>query len=137
MILTYSQDEFLKRLPSFRHLTHLTLSLDFEKAADDSLDEDHDFAWYRRCFFRRFSATEKIAKVCPLLQRCGWIQLQIDSEGNDQRHDFVILEDAGRRVVKPVMQWWMAKHYKHRHGGPLPDDMVKENVYWEQLEWND
>jgi hypothetical protein len=66
--------------------------------------------------------------VCLRLQRCGWLQLGIDSQGNDQNHDFVILEDAGIRVVKPVMQWWMAKTYKHMHGGPLPDDMVKENA---------
>ncbi|KIM90817.1 hypothetical protein PILCRDRAFT_1065 [Piloderma croceum F 1598] len=128
-------DEFLEPLSSFRDLTHLTLSLDFEIAADDSLDEDHDFAWYRRCFFRRFRAAEEIAKVCPKLQRCNWIQLNIDSKCNDQEHEFVIREEAGHRVVKPVMQWWMANHYKKRHGGPLPDDMVKENAYWEQYTW--
>jgi hypothetical protein len=49
----------------------------------------------------------------------------------------LILEEAGNRIVKPVMQWWMAKHYEYRHGGPLPDDMVKENAYWEQLIWNE
>jgi hypothetical protein len=115
----------------------LTLSLDFEIAVDDSLDEDHDFAWYRRCFFRRFRAAEDIAKVCPGLQRCSWVQLGIDSEGNDQDHEFVILEEDGSRIMKPVVQWWMAKHYEYRHGGPLPDDMVKENAYWEQLIWNE
>jgi hypothetical protein len=105
--------------------------LDFEIAADDSLNEDHDLAWYRRCFFRRFRAAEEIAKACPGLQRCNWIQLKIDSEGNDQEHAFVIQEEVGSRVVKPIMQWWMAKPYKNRLRGPLPDDMVKENAWWE------
>jgi hypothetical protein len=115
----------------------LTLSLDFEIAADDSLDKDHDFAWYRRCFFRRFRAAEEIVKACPKLRRCDWIQLKIDSEGNDQEHEFAIREEAGRRIVKPVMQWWMSKRYQNRHGGPLPDDMVKENAYWAHLGWDE
>ena len=107
----------------------MKLSLDFEIAVYDSLDEDHNIAWYRRCFFRRFDAAKALAKVCPGLQRCEWRQLGIDSEGNDLDHNFVILEEAGNRVVKPVMQCWMAKHYEDSRGGPLPDDMVKENAY--------
>jgi len=124
-------NEFLELLSSFHNLTYLTLSLDFEIAADDSLDEDHDLAWYRRCFFRRFRAAGEIAKVCTGLLRCSWVQLRIDSEGNDQEHAFVIQEEVGSRVVKPIMQWWMVKHFKNRHRGPLPDDMVKENAWWE------
>ena len=119
----------------FHNLVYLKLSLDFEIGADDLLYEDHDIAWYRRCFFRRFRATEDIAKVCLGLRRCNWVQLGIDSEGNDQEYGFVILEEAENRVVKPVMQWWMAKHYEDRHGGPLPEDMVRENAYWEKLTW--
>jgi hypothetical protein len=80
---------------------------------------------------------QKKLRKCPKLQRCNWIQLSIDSEGNDQEHEFVIREEARRRVVTPVMQWWMTKHYKNRHGGPLPDDMVKENAYWERYTWDE
>lgn len=140
MTVDFVQDDgFLRRLSSFHDLTNLKLSLDFEEAADDSLDKDYDFAWYRRCFFRRFSASEEVIKVCPRLQRCEWLQLGIYSEGNDQEHDFAILnpEEGGNRVVKPVMQWWMTKHHQDRHGGPLPDDMVKENAYWEKWSRND
>ena len=74
--------------------------------------------------------------MCPVLQRCEWLQLGIDSEGNDLDHNFVILEEEGNRVVKAVMQSWMAEHYRDRHGGPLPNDMVKENAYWEKLTWH-
>jgi hypothetical protein len=42
--------------------------------------------------------------VCPVLQRCEWLQLGIDSEGNDLDHNFVILEEEGNRVVKAVME---------------------------------
>jgi len=65
-----------------------------------------------------------------MLERCAWVQLGKDSSGNDQEHDFVIREEAGNRVVKPVMQWWMTDQWKSRHGGPLPDNMVKENIWW-------
>jgi hypothetical protein len=102
--------------------------------ANDRLYEDHDMAWYLRCFYRRFHATQEIAKRCSQLQRCEWIQHTIDSEGNDADHNFVVVEDARQsekvRVVKPVRQWWMVKRYEHRHGGDLPKDMVKENTYW-------
>jgi len=119
-------------LSLFPHLTHLTLGLDFERAANDSLREDHDFAWYRRCLFRRYHTSEKIAKVCSKLERCTWVHLGVDSEGNNDQYDFVIREEGGNRVVKPVMLWWMTDRWKSRHGGLLPDNMVKENMWWER-----
>jgi hypothetical protein len=122
-------------LALFPDLTHLELSRDLEIGANDQLDEDHDMAWYRRCFYRRFHASEQIFASCPRLQRCRWKQQPIDSEGNENYHNFVVVEDVRGseklRVVKPVMQWWMADHYKDEHGGDLPEDMVKENAYWE------
>jgi hypothetical protein len=74
---------------------------------------------------------EEIAKVCPSLQRCEWLQVGIDDSGNDQTFPFVVLEEAGRRVVKPVTLWWMDKtHNRHDLGGPLPENMVMENKWW-------
>jgi hypothetical protein len=128
------QDDFLKPLSSLTHLEHLNLGLDLEISAGDSLREDHDFAWYRRCFLWRYSESEKIATVCSSLEHCEWTHLRKDSEGNDQQHDFVIREEAGNRVVRPMMQWWMADQYKNSFGaplGPLPDLLVPENPWWE------
>ena len=135
-IVLYSlffQDEFLELLLSFSDLTHLKIAIDLEISANDTLDEDHDLAWYRRCFLRRFAVSKDIMNVCPRLLRCEWLQLGKDSEGNNQLHSFVIREEDGRRIVKPVMQWWMVNEYEEEHGGPLPDDMVKENAYWERF----
>ena len=108
-----SQTDLLKLLPLFHDLTHLTLSLDFKIAANDTFCTDHNQPWYRHCFLCRFDTSEDIAKVCPGLQHCGWLQLRVNSEGNDNQHDFVILEAEGNRVIKPVMQWWMAKDLEH------------------------
>lgn len=105
------------------------MSLDFEISVNDSLDANCDKAWYRRCFLRRYIASEKIAAVCPALKRCEWTQLRIDSEENDEQHAFVVREEAGGRIVRPVVQWWMANDFRDEHGGPLPDVMMKEN--WE------
>jgi hypothetical protein len=111
------------------------LALDFERAVGDSLRDDHNFAWYRRCFYRRLHATEQIVKSCLALTRCEWLQYCIDSEGNDDWHQFVVVEERegaqSIRVVKPIMQWWMVEHFKGLHMGDLPSDMVKENAYWE------
>jgi len=87
-------------------------------------------AWYRRCFFRRYTVVEEIAKVCPGLQRCEWLQVGIDDSGNDQTFSFVVLEEAGKRVVRPVILWWMDKAYNHDLGGPLPENMVMEDKWW-------
>jgi len=40
------------------------------------------------------------------------------------------LEEAGKRVVRPVMQWWMDTEFGHDCGGPLPENMVVENPWW-------
>jgi hypothetical protein len=120
-------------LAMFPHLTHLELGWDLEIGANDRLDEEHDIAWYRRCFYRRFHATERIFTNCPRLQRCRWKQQPIDITGNEIYYNFVAVEDVRGleklRVVKPVMQWWMADHYKDEHGGDLPEDMVEEKAY--------
>ena len=88
---------------------------------------------------RRYSASEKIAKVCPMLKRSEWTHLGIDSEGNNQQHKFVIQEEDEvggkntKRVVRLVMDWWMEDQYKDEHGGPLPDNMVEEeNPWWKR-----
>ena len=113
-------------------LKHLNLGLDLETSAGDPLRNDHNFAWYRRCFLRRYGVSEKIVAMCPLLEQCEWTHLMIDSEGNDQQHDFAIREEAGNRVVRPMMQWWMADQYKSEHGGTLPDLLMPENPWWER-----
>jgi hypothetical protein len=127
------QDECLDMLSSFPHLTHLKLSLDLELAAQDSLRKNLDFPWYRRCFLRRYSASEKIAAVCPVLRRCEWIQLGIDHSGNDGAPSpSIIVEEAGKRVVRPVMVWWMDEVFGHDFGGPLPENLVIENQWWRE-----
>ena len=76
---------------------------------------------------RRFSTSKDIAKVCPQLQCCEWLQLGTDDSGNGTLSDFVVLEEAGERVVRPVVAWWMVKELGcdiERLGGPLPDNMV-------------
>jgi hypothetical protein len=99
-------------------------------AENDRLKYDHDMAWYRRCFLRRFEATKLIAEVCIQLKRCMWTQLSIDNEGNDQRFRFTLVEVEDRerssRMVKPIKEWWMAKEFEFEHGGDLPEDMVEE-----------
>lgn len=66
------------------------------------------------------------------------MQQPIDSEGNEMYHDFVVVGGTGEaekaRVLKPVMQWWMTRMYRDRHDGDLPEDMAKENAYWERFE---
>jgi hypothetical protein len=84
-------------------------------------------AWYRRCYLRRFSASKDIAKVCPRLQRIEWLQHGTDDSGNGTFSNFVVLEEAGERVVRPVVAWWMVKELGcdfEKLGGPLPDNMV-------------
>ena len=82
----------------------------------------HDMAWYNRSLHRRLLASELLTKQCLALEQIEWMQLGIDSEGNDMRHTFVVEEssDSGR-VVKTIMDWWMRDEYKKRHDGPLPD----------------
>jgi hypothetical protein len=40
--------------------------------------------------------------------------------------NFVVLEEAGERVVRPVIAWWMVDEYGYDFGGPLPENMVVE-----------
>jgi hypothetical protein len=117
----------------FPNLRFLNLGIDLELEVKDWLMYDHDIAWYRRCFLRRFEVTKLIAEVCPLLQRCKWKQQSIDSEGNDQVFEFVVAEknaDLVRsRVVKPIKMWWMNREYHEQElGGELPDDMIEEDL---------
>ena len=127
-VLSRFQDKCLASLSLYHDLIYLTLNLDFELAEDDMLKDDHDMAWYRRCFLRRFEATKLIAKVCPQLKRCRWMQQGIDSEGNHQFFEFVLEEDAVERcqIVRPIKEWWMADRFKSRHQGDLPGNMVEE-----------
>jgi len=115
-------------------LTHLTLGLDFEQQANDSLVLDHDFAWYRRCLFRRLHATQVIAEVCLKLEHCDWQQIGKDSEGNDMTHAFDIVVEEGElgnvRVVKTIRQWWMCEQYEARYDGPLPEGIVDDPNAW-------
>ncbi|KIM87420.1 hypothetical protein PILCRDRAFT_814941 [Piloderma croceum F 1598] len=124
-------NECLQALSLFPNLRLLKLGIDLELEAKDWLMDDRDIAWYRRCFLRRFEVTKLIAEVCPLLQRCKWKQLSIDSEGNDQEFEFVVAEEnvsSGRsRVVKPIKLWWMSSRYHDALGGELPDDMIEED----------
>ena len=113
----------------FPYLTHLKLCLDLELAAQDSLRRNFDLPWYRRCFLRRYAVVEKIVKVCPGLQRCEWLQLGIDDSGNDQTFPFVVSEEAGKRVVTPVMRWWMDNNYGWDYEGALPENMIMEDPW--------
>jgi F-box domain len=126
-VLISFQDECLVPLSLYHDLKYLTLGLDFELAEDDMLKDDHDLAWYRRCFLRRFEATKLIAKACPQLKRCRWMQQGIDSEGDEHYFQFVLEENAwdGCRVVRPIKEWWMAEEYKSEHQGDLPGGMVE------------
>ena len=121
------KEECLDVLSTFTHLAHLKLSLDLEVAAHDSLDENYDLRWYRRCLLRRHSVCKQIAAVCPALQRCEWLQRMVHDAGHTQMHSFVASGETGRRVVRPVVMWWMEKEYGDEHGGPLPLDMVIED----------
>lgn len=123
----------MESLSLHRHLTHLKLGIDFETEAGDTLDEDHDLKWYKRCFYRRLEATEKIANVCVLLEACDWTHQCIDSEGNDGHFAFIVVkrEDDGSqsrmvRDVIPMRQWWMSRPWEKQYGGGLPDNLMDE-----------
>jgi hypothetical protein len=104
--------------------------LDLEQVAQDSMRRNFNFKWYRRCLLRRYTVSEKIAAVCPELQRCEWLRLGADDSGNYQTYPFVVLEETGEKVVRPVMRWWMAKNFGYDCGGPLPEKLVAENAWW-------
>jgi hypothetical protein len=125
------QDECLRSLSLYRNLANLTLSIDFEVAENDEWMHNHDMAWYRRCFFRRFKATKLAAEVCLRLKRCTWIQLSSDSAGHNQISRFIIVDVENRErsscIVRPVREGWMVKELESGHGGDLPEDMVEES----------
>jgi hypothetical protein len=119
-------------LALFPNLTHLSLSRDFETIANDQMFSDWDFEWCRRCFYRRFHATERILARCPRLTRCSWRQQPINNTEGHDYHYFLIMEDARGadivRVVKPVIQWWMSDHIVD--GGDLPEGIAEKKEYW-------
>ncbi|RDB23729.1 hypothetical protein Hypma_009462 [Hypsizygus marmoreus] len=117
------KESFVASLAHLPNLATLTLGLDFEKDAKDTLCYDHDFEWYIRCLLRRLRATELLAAACPALETVVWQQTRIDSEGNDMYHAFRVKDDSGGRAVKIVKDWWMQDRYKDRWGGPLPDNI--------------
>jgi len=120
-------NECLQPLSLYRDLTNLTLSLNLELAENDRLKNDHDLAWWRRCFLRRFEATKLVAGVCLQLKRCTWVQQYTDSMGNDEIFRFMVEEGENpekSRVVKSIKEWWMEKEYELKHEGELPGDMV-------------
>ncbi|THU88983.1 hypothetical protein K435DRAFT_969287 [Dendrothele bispora CBS 962.96] len=133
----------LKPLSKLKSLHCLKLALDFERDSndeldsDDELDEDPDPKWYNRCLRRRYTATQAIANVCPLT-RCYW---KHRFNGNNQWYRFLVEnesgagkpddsdsswshEQAGNRVVKTRMSWWMEPHRKCDLGGDLPCEVV-------------
>ena len=94
------------------------------------MEFSHDMAWYNRSLHRRLQVSELLPKQCLALERIDWVQLGIDSEGNDMRHAFMVEETSNSgRGVKTVMDWWMGDHYKERHGGPLPDLIKRESYF--------
>ncbi len=94
------------------------------------MQESHDMAWYNRSLHRRLLVSELLAKQCLALERIDWVQLGIDSEGNDMRHAFMVETSDSGRAVKTVMDWWMKDEYKEEHGGPLPD-LIKRQSYFD------
>ena len=126
----FFQKSFITYLAQLPCLTHLTLCLDLENEADDLMEFSHDMAWYNRSLHRRLQVSELLPKQCLALERIDWVQLGIDSEGNDMRHAFMVEETSNSgRGVKTVMDWWMGDHYKERHGGPLPDLIKRESYF--------
>ena len=127
----YVQNECLRLLSLYRNLANLTLGIDFEITEHDQWTGDHDMAWFRRCFFRRFKATKLVAEACLQLKRCAWIQLSVDYDGHNQISRFIVVEVENRerssRIVKPVKEKWMAKEIESGRGGDLPEDMVEES----------
>jgi hypothetical protein len=113
----------------FRNLTNLELGLDIEVDADDDDTEYVPRDWYYQNFIKRLEVTEKISKRCPSIQRCEWNQYYLGDDGGFGYHTFVVVEENMAservRVVKPVVQWWMAD-YVGKEGLQLPNDMVKE-----------
>ena len=100
------------------------------------MEFSHDMAWYNRSLQRRLLASELLQQHCLALERIDWMQLGIDSEGNDMAHRFVVEETPGfGRAVKTVKDWWMADSYKKEHGGPLPDVLVERSDSYFDYNW--
>jgi len=55
----------------------------------------------------------------------------VDDSGNASYCTFVVLEEAGERIVRPVIVWWMVDESGYDLGGPLPENMVvKRSDFW-------
>jgi hypothetical protein len=96
------------------------------------MEYSHDMAWYNRSLHRRLHVSELLAKQCHALQRIDWVQLGIDSEGNDMEHQFMVEETpTSGRMVKTIADWWMRPEYEYEFEGPLPDVVVEKDSYFE------
>jgi hypothetical protein len=127
MLIFSRQESFITSFAQLPSLSQLTLCLDLEKEANDPLEYSHDLARYNRSLHQQLHVSELLAKHCLVLERIVWMQGEIDSEGNDMSHGFVVEETpSSGRVVRAVAAWWMADRYKSRHEGPLPDMLVVE-----------
>src|ERR1700722_2931091 len=96
-------------------LTDLLLSLTMEGLANDLSRVENETAWYVRRYTRCLKVTEDIAKACPRLQGCNWVE-----------DVFVVVEEKRDsktvRVVRGVKQGWMDKN--HCKLEDLPGDIV-------------
>jgi hypothetical protein len=48
----------------------------------------------------------------------------VDDSGNGSSCTFVVLEEVGERVMRPVIVWWMVGKSRYDLGGPLLENMV-------------
>jgi hypothetical protein len=125
-----SQESYIASFAQLPNLTYLTLCFDLEKEANDRMELSHDLAWYNRSIHRRLHVSELLAKQCLVLERINWVQMGIDSGGNEMCHRFVVEDTpSSGRVVKAVAVWWMAAEFKDEHGGPLPVIVEKSSYF--------
>jgi hypothetical protein len=123
------------------NLTELTLSSDFEIAAEDTVTADHDYAWYIRCYKRRLKATQDLIVACSSIQKCNWTQLQIGHKASSSMvHPFIVEvqklpSGEVKRVVRGVKQSWMGGDREFWRSRAivkckledLPGDIIGEN----------
>jgi hypothetical protein len=135
------QDTHIQALSKNNNLTDLTLSLDFEVNAQDTVRADDDYAWFVRCYKRRLKATQDIASACPRLQRCSWVQMGTGHKKYfKMSHSFIVEErmTGGNvtRVVRGIKQHWMGRDHDTRLWGggivkckleDLPGDIIGRN----------
>lgn len=94
-----------------------------------------------RCYTRRLLATQDVAFACVRLQRCSWVQRDVDNivEDASMIHPFIVEEQVAEgnttRVVRGVQQKWMGRDNIDWHTGgvvkckleDLPGNIVGQN----------